>query len=390
MPTSSKKHGGRAVTATYPVSDIFALHVATLLKGAQTCSMSPIVRTNAGAALSVLKITATAWTSTQISRYVTEPCLRKLGDIELSPYINKLMASVVGRDGRKAKTMEFLRDMMLHFIYHIGAVDMHNPVVDHESFIDLCKKAQIDEILQFKALGGCDEYSVDRIVTEEDWDNSTLLDVPRIARIPDEIFLTIHANTYNIKPEEWLLYFMNGLRRLERIQQVGVRRRRQTEGVRLAGEAAVASAAEFRAAEEEDGFAATSGGDGQESDDGAAQQQQQRQRVPGSAQRGMGAAGTPNGLDPMRVGTRQSHNRHVQQALSMQTRLQKNNQQVLALPTLPTPCPTPPAQPPEQPSRRAAAQPNHPSRVVAAVFRSSATWLRSSRATRPARCSPPS
>jgi len=85
--------------------------VAVFLKGTQMCSMGPIVRTNAGAALKVLGITAVAWRSMDISRFVIEPCLRKLGDLEFQPYINKLMSSVVGRDGRKAKAESAHREL---------------------------------------------------------------------------------------------------------------------------------------------------------------------------------------------------------------------------------------------------------------------------------------
>ena len=147
--------------------------------------MSPIVRGAAGSALKVLGITSTAWTSTEIARFVIEPCLRKLCDTELSPYISKLMGSVSGKEARRTKALEFLLEMMLHFIYHIGQADAHNPVVDYESAIALCNKARINEILHFNGLGGCDEYSVDKIIMESDWDNSTLLNVSTIACTPD-------------------------------------------------------------------------------------------------------------------------------------------------------------------------------------------------------------
>ena len=50
----------------------------------------------------------------------------------------------------------------------------------------------------------------------------------------------------------------------------------------------------------------------------------QRPQVP----RGMAGNGTPNGLDPTREGARESHTRHVQQALSMQSRLSLGNEAV--------------------------------------------------------------
>ena len=140
MPVSSLKHGGRPVTSQIACSEVFALLVATFLKGAQMCAMNPIVRNSAGAALNVLSITARAWTSTEIFRFVTEPCLRKLSDSELGPYINKLMGQVPGKEGRQAKTLEILRDIMLFFIYHIAQVDKAAPVVDYQSFMTLCNK----------------------------------------------------------------------------------------------------------------------------------------------------------------------------------------------------------------------------------------------------------
>jgi len=218
-----------------------------------------------------------------------------------------------------------------------------------------CAQAQINDILHFRGLGGCDEYSIDSIITDEDWDNSTLLDVPRIARIPDTIFLTIHANAYKIAPHEWVLYFLNGGRKLERIEQVGVRRRRQTAGQRLAGEAAALDAAEFD--EDEAEFAAdqpdSDAGNGHPDSDHPDTDDETRapppQRAP--APRGMGSAGTPNGLDPNRAGARESHERHVKQALALQTRLHKNNEEErcparpasLTLPPTPLPpLPSPP------------------------------------------------
>ena len=140
MPTSFSKRGGRPVTAQHACSEIFALLVATFLKGAQMCNMNPIIRNAAGAALNVLNITPRTWTSTEIFRFVTEPCLRKLSDSELGPYINKLMGQVPGREGRQAKTLEILRDIMLFFIYHIAQVDKAAPVVDYQSFMTLCNK----------------------------------------------------------------------------------------------------------------------------------------------------------------------------------------------------------------------------------------------------------
>ena len=140
MPASITKRGGRAVTTHHAIADVFALLVATFMKGAQMCSMGPIVRNSAGAALKVLGITSAAWQSTEILRYVIEPCLRKLGDTELSPYINKLMSKASDRDGRREKTMELLRDIILFFVYHIAQVDEDNQIVDYESFMEMCQK----------------------------------------------------------------------------------------------------------------------------------------------------------------------------------------------------------------------------------------------------------
>lgn len=334
MPASIRKHGGRAVTAMYPMHEIFALLIATFVKSTQMCSMSPTVRMSAGAALKVLGITVAAWSSSDIARFVIEPCLRKLADAELSPYISKLMAKADGKEGRRAKALEFLREITLHFIYHIGQADAQNPVVDYESFSELCKKARINEILQFTPLGGCAEHSVDNIIFEEDWDNSTLQDVPRIARFPDDVFLTVHASLYKIKRDEWLSYMLTGDRKLARIEQVGTRRRRQTAGQRMAGERAAEAAAELHA--EEDEFAAGEEDQeeaGEEADDGMARQQ--RQRTPGSSRRGMGAAGMPNGLDPTRQGARESHERHYKQALGIQSKEQMNNKEARAPPASP-------------------------------------------------------
>ena len=141
MPKSVKKRGGRPITVVHPLPVVFAVLVATFLKAAQSCSMGPTVRHNVGQALKVLGITATAWTSTEICRWVIEPCLRKLADDDLSPYINKLMGQVSGRDGRRGKTLQLLRDIILFFIYHIAQVDETEPVVDYESFVQLCEQA---------------------------------------------------------------------------------------------------------------------------------------------------------------------------------------------------------------------------------------------------------
>ena len=107
---------------------------------------------------------------------------------------------------------------------------------------------------------------------------------------------------------------LSGDRKLARIEQVGTRRRRPTADRRLAGEEAAAAAAAFRA--REDGFAEGENHDedGEEADDGAAQQQQ-RQRTPGSGRRGMGASGTPNGLNPVRAGAKSCEINFVFQTL---------------------------------------------------------------------------
>ena len=77
-------------------------------------------------------------------------------------------------------------------------------------------QARIDEILAFTGLGGGPEFSIDKIIFASDWDNSTLQDIPRIARIPDTLFLTVHAKAYRIKDHEWLDYMLKG-NTLERI-----------------------------------------------------------------------------------------------------------------------------------------------------------------------------
>ena len=77
-------------------------------------------------------------------------------------------------------------------------------------------QARIAEILAFQSLGGGPEICIEKIIFPSDWDNSTQLDLARIARIPDTIFLTIHARAYGIKNDEWLDYMLKG-NTLERI-----------------------------------------------------------------------------------------------------------------------------------------------------------------------------
>ena len=380
MPVSITKRGGRAITTHHAMADVFALLVATFMKGAQMCSMGPIVRNSAGAALKVLGITSAAWQSTEILRYVIEPCLRKLGDTELSPYINKLMSKASDRDGRREKTMELLRDIILFFVYHIAQVDEDNPIVDYESFMEMCQKvcpshpiapppppsllcctcstkwcgaraqARIDTILLFKSIGGCTEFVIQKIIFPSDWDNTIMNDISRIARIPDTIFLTIWAKSYDIPTDEWLNYFLNGGRKLEKIC-LGTKRRRQTADRRMAADEAAANAGGFAGEEEVD----------LPWDEATAQRETpQRPQRPGSvgqaaSPRGMGSPGDDNGLDPLREGARQSHERHVKQAIAMQSRLKKDNQQARNPPA--SPCPTTsPCPHPAQPHHQAAAK----------------------------------